>query len=121
MVVFGGDREAGRLARAYCDLQQKESKYPRLTKTCKLQFYFVPTKRRTTGEPGGGGPSLTEGQIGNSYKAAMSGVRTSGAVTFQPTQLFNMYFLTHTVLLSCNTPVGVSVAWNGFNNMLYVI
>lgn len=92
VVVFGGDREAGRLARAYCDLQQKESKYPRLTKTCKLQFYFVPTKRRTTGDPGGGGPSLTEGQIGNSYKAAMSGVRTSGAVTFQPTQLFNMYF-----------------------------
>uniref|UniRef100_A0A3Q1BAT4 Phosphoinositide 3-kinase regulatory subunit 5 n=1 Tax=Amphiprion ocellaris TaxID=80972 RepID=A0A3Q1BAT4_AMPOC len=47
VVVFGGDREAGRLARAYSDLQQKESKCPRLTKMCKLQFYFVPTKRRT--------------------------------------------------------------------------
>uniref|UniRef100_A0A3Q4AZ82 Phosphoinositide 3-kinase regulatory subunit 5 n=1 Tax=Mola mola TaxID=94237 RepID=A0A3Q4AZ82_MOLML len=54
VVVFGGDREAGRLARAYCDLQQKESKCPRLTKTCKLQFYFVPTKRRTTRSQGGG-------------------------------------------------------------------
>ncbi|XP_029944446.1 phosphoinositide 3-kinase regulatory subunit 5-like isoform X2 [Salarias fasciatus] len=61
VVVFGGDREAGRLARAYSDLQQKESKCPRLTKTCKLQFYFVPTKRRTGGP--GGGHALNEGQI----------------------------------------------------------
>ncbi|KAM6966004.1 phosphoinositide 3-kinase regulatory subunit 5-like [Tautogolabrus adspersus] len=48
VVVFGGDREAGRLARAYSDLQQRESKCPRLTKMCRLQFYFVPTRRRTT-------------------------------------------------------------------------
>ncbi|XP_020561133.1 phosphoinositide 3-kinase regulatory subunit 5 [Oryzias latipes] len=47
VVMFGGDREVGRLARAYCDLQQKESRCPLLTKMCKLQFYFVPTKRRT--------------------------------------------------------------------------
>ncbi|XP_034567365.1 phosphoinositide 3-kinase regulatory subunit 5-like isoform X2 [Notolabrus celidotus] len=53
VVVFGGDREAGRLARAYSDLQQRESKCPRLTKTCKLQFYFVPTRRRTAGRAGG--------------------------------------------------------------------
>uniref|UniRef100_A0A3Q4FXY6 Phosphoinositide 3-kinase regulatory subunit 5 n=1 Tax=Neolamprologus brichardi TaxID=32507 RepID=A0A3Q4FXY6_NEOBR len=53
VVVFGGDREAGRLARAYSDLHQKESKCPQLTKVCKLQFYFVPTKRRS-GSPGGG-------------------------------------------------------------------
>lgn len=54
VVVFGGDKEAGRLARAYSDLQQKESKCPRLTKTCKLQFYFVPIKRRMMGGPAGG-------------------------------------------------------------------
>lgn len=78
VVVFGGDREAGRLARAYRDLQQKESKYPRLTKACKLQFYFVPTKRRTARDLGGGGvggTSLNEGQTGSSSK--VSGVGTS--------------------------------------------
>ncbi|XP_037544784.1 phosphoinositide 3-kinase regulatory subunit 5-like [Nematolebias whitei] len=53
VVIFGGDREAGRLARAYSDLQQKESKCPQLTRTCKLQFYFVPTKRRNGGQVGG--------------------------------------------------------------------
>uniref|UniRef100_A0A4W6F1P8 Phosphoinositide 3-kinase regulatory subunit 5 n=1 Tax=Lates calcarifer TaxID=8187 RepID=A0A4W6F1P8_LATCA len=58
VVVFGGDKEAGRL-----------SKHPRLTKTCKLQFYFVPTKRRTTGSPGGG-HTPAEGQTGSSTKAA---------------------------------------------------
>ncbi|XP_057673322.1 phosphoinositide 3-kinase regulatory subunit 5-like [Corythoichthys intestinalis] len=51
VLVFGRDREAGRLARAYSDLQQKEAKCPRLTKMCKLQFYFVPTKRTFTGKP----------------------------------------------------------------------
>ncbi|CAJ1075736.1 phosphoinositide 3-kinase regulatory subunit 5-like isoform X1 [Xyrichtys novacula] len=60
VVVFGGDKDAGRLARAYSDLQQRESKCPRLTKTCKLQFYFVPTKRRTIGRTGG--HSTGEGQ-----------------------------------------------------------
>lgn len=76
VVVFGGDKEAGRLARAYSDLQQKESKCPRLTKTCKLQFYFIPTRRRTGGGPGGG-HTPTEGPIGSSTKAAASVVRTS--------------------------------------------
>lgn len=75
VVVFGGDREAGRLTRAYCDLQQKERKCPQLTKTCKLQFYFVPTKRKTTGSPGGG-HTLTEGQTGSSTKPVVSGVRS---------------------------------------------
>ncbi|XP_047428317.1 phosphoinositide 3-kinase regulatory subunit 5-like [Mugil cephalus] len=70
VVVFGGDREAGRLARAYSDLHQKESKCPRLTKVCKLQFYFVPTKRRT-GSPGGGHTS-TEGQTGSLTKTVAS-------------------------------------------------
>uniref|UniRef100_UPI0037E8953A phosphoinositide 3-kinase regulatory subunit 5-like isoform X1 n=2 Tax=Semicossyphus pulcher TaxID=241346 RepID=UPI0037E8953A len=76
VVVFGGDREAGRLARAYSDLQQKESKCPRLTKRCKLQFYFVPTKRRTTGSTGG---HTSEGQTGSSTKAAAS-VESNGSV-----------------------------------------
>ncbi|XP_041812743.1 phosphoinositide 3-kinase regulatory subunit 5-like isoform X2 [Chelmon rostratus] len=78
VVVFGGDREAGRLARAYSDLQQKESKCPRLTKTCKLQFYFVPTKRRTIGSPGGG-HTPTEGQIASSTRAGAS-VECNGSV-----------------------------------------
>ncbi|XP_044038341.1 phosphoinositide 3-kinase regulatory subunit 5-like isoform X2 [Siniperca chuatsi] len=78
VVVFGGDKEAGRLARAYSDLQQKESKCPRLTKTCKLQFYFVPIKRRTIGSPGGG-HTPTEGQIGSSSKAPAF-VESNGSV-----------------------------------------
>lgn len=61
VVAFGGDREAGRLARAYRDLQQKERKCPQLTRTCKLQFYFVPLKRRMASS--GGGHTPTEGQV----------------------------------------------------------
>uniref|UniRef100_A0A671TUM4 Phosphoinositide 3-kinase regulatory subunit 5 n=1 Tax=Sparus aurata TaxID=8175 RepID=A0A671TUM4_SPAAU len=76
VVVFGGDREAGRLARAYSDLQQKESKCPRLTKTCKLQFYLVPTKRRATGSPGGA-HTPTEGHIGSSTRVAAPGDSTA--------------------------------------------
>ncbi|XP_034750933.1 phosphoinositide 3-kinase regulatory subunit 5-like isoform X2 [Etheostoma cragini] len=78
VVVFGGDREAGRLARAYNDLQQRESKFPRLTKTCKLQFYLVPTKRRMIAVPGGG-HTTTEGPMGSSTKAAAA-VESNGGV-----------------------------------------
>ncbi|XP_078125935.1 phosphoinositide 3-kinase regulatory subunit 5-like isoform X2 [Sander vitreus] len=78
VVVFGGDREAGRLARAYNDLQQRESKFPRLTKTCKLQFYLVPSKRRMIGSPGGG-HTPTEGPMGSSTKAAAA-VESNGGV-----------------------------------------
>ncbi|KAF7666371.1 hypothetical protein LDENG_00109550 [Lucifuga dentata] len=70
VVVFGGDKEAGRLARAYSDLQQKESRCPRLPKTCKLQFYFVPTKRRLTGSPARGN-TPTEGLTESSFKATL--------------------------------------------------
>ncbi|XP_054891443.1 phosphoinositide 3-kinase regulatory subunit 5-like isoform X2 [Poeciliopsis prolifica] len=63
VVAFGGDREAGRLARAYSDLQQKERKCPQLTRTCKLQFYFVPTKRKPVSP--GAGHMPTEGQESN--------------------------------------------------------
>ncbi|KAF1379130.1 hypothetical protein PFLUV_G00172880 [Perca fluviatilis] len=77
VVVFGGDREAGRLARAYNDLQQRESRFPRLTKTCKLQFYLVPTKRRITGSQGGHTP--TEGPMGSSTKAAAA-VESNGGI-----------------------------------------
>uniref|UniRef100_A0A3B5MIS6 Phosphoinositide 3-kinase regulatory subunit 5 n=1 Tax=Xiphophorus couchianus TaxID=32473 RepID=A0A3B5MIS6_9TELE len=61
VVAFGGDREAGRLARAYSDLQQKERKCPQLTRTCKLQFYFVPTKRKSVSP--GAGHMPAEGQV----------------------------------------------------------
>lgn len=47
VVVFGGDKEVGRLARAYSDLQRRDSK--QLTKRCKLHFYFVPTRRKNVG------------------------------------------------------------------------
>lgn len=75
VVVFGGDREAGRLARAYSDLQQKESKCPQLTRTCKLHFYFVPTKRRNGGKRGG--LASTEGQVGGLTKTAANVVKLS--------------------------------------------
>uniref|UniRef100_A0A671TYC3 Phosphoinositide 3-kinase regulatory subunit 5 n=1 Tax=Sparus aurata TaxID=8175 RepID=A0A671TYC3_SPAAU len=90
VVVFGGDREAGRLARAYSDLQQKESKCPRLTKTCKLQFYLVPTKRRATGSPGGA-HTPTEGHIGSSTRVAAPGVRTSGTGLYESYQRLSYY------------------------------
>ncbi|XP_041832638.1 phosphoinositide 3-kinase regulatory subunit 5-like [Melanotaenia boesemani] len=78
VVVFGGDREAGRLARAYSDLQQKESQCPQLTRMCKLQFYFVPIKKRT-GSPSGGGNTPTEGQAGSLTKAVAS-MESNGAL-----------------------------------------
>ncbi|KAK7940252.1 hypothetical protein WMY93_003578 [Mugilogobius chulae] len=51
VVVFGGDKELGRLARAYTDLQQRDSKHGPLKKRCKLYFYFVPTKRQKVETP----------------------------------------------------------------------
>ncbi|XP_059203581.1 phosphoinositide 3-kinase regulatory subunit 5-like isoform X2 [Centropristis striata] len=89
VVVFGGDREAGRLARAYSDLQQKESKYPRLTKTCKLQFYFVPTKKRTIGSTGGG-LTPTEGPTGSSTRTAASVESNSGVLEDSTTDIAQM-------------------------------
>lgn len=88
VVVFGGDREAGRLARAYSDLQQKESRCPRLTKTCKLQFYFVPTKRRTTGSPGG--HTASEGTTGSSTKTAPSVECNGGLMEDRTTDIAHM-------------------------------
>ncbi|KAM3598156.1 uncharacterized protein V6R79_014394 [Siganus canaliculatus] len=89
VVVFGGDREAGRLARAYSDLQQKESKRPRLTKTCKLQFYLVPIRRRTMGSPGGR-QTPTEGQTGSLSKAAASGDSNGSVVEEGTTDIAQM-------------------------------
>ncbi|XP_035036988.2 phosphoinositide 3-kinase regulatory subunit 5 [Hippoglossus stenolepis] len=81
VVVFGGDREAGRLARAYNDLQQKERKCPRLTKKCKLQFYFVPTKRRS---------SPTESPTGSSTKAAVSVESSDVTLDYSTTHVAQM-------------------------------
>uniref|UniRef100_A0A8C6TC45 Phosphoinositide 3-kinase regulatory subunit 5 n=1 Tax=Neogobius melanostomus TaxID=47308 RepID=A0A8C6TC45_9GOBI len=39
VVVFGGDKELGRLARAYSDLQRRDSK--QLAKRSKLHFYYI--------------------------------------------------------------------------------
>lgn len=74
VVVFGGDREAGRLARAYTDLQQRESRCPRLTRAYRLQFYFVPVKRGNLGGPGGLS-IVPEGHLGSLKKCPTSTVR----------------------------------------------
>lgn len=81
VVIFGGNREVGRLAGAFCNLQKKKGQRPQLTQTCKLQFYFVPTKR-STGSPAKGS-TLTGGQTGISEKPLPSGVRTSKDGTSQ--------------------------------------
>uniref|UniRef100_A0A8C7GID5 Phosphoinositide 3-kinase regulatory subunit 5 n=1 Tax=Oncorhynchus kisutch TaxID=8019 RepID=A0A8C7GID5_ONCKI len=79
VVVFGGDREAGRLARAYTDLQQRESRCPRLTRAYRLQFYFVPVKRGNLGGPGGMS-IVPEGHLGSLLKCPTS---TSNAVILE--------------------------------------
>ncbi|XP_077461302.1 phosphoinositide 3-kinase regulatory subunit 5 [Stigmatopora argus] len=45
VVVFGADHVAGKVARAYNSLRQKESACPRLSRTFNIQFYFMPVKR----------------------------------------------------------------------------
>lgn len=81
VVIFGGNREVGRLARAYCNLQKKKNLCPQLTQMCKLQFYFVPTKR-SIGSPAEG-HTVTGGQTGHLAKPLPSGVRTSKDGTSQ--------------------------------------
>ncbi|XP_068448499.1 phosphoinositide 3-kinase regulatory subunit 5 isoform X2 [Clinocottus analis] len=51
VVVFGADRVAGKVARAYNSLRRKESACPRLSRAFKLQFYFVPVKRDSAKSP----------------------------------------------------------------------
>lgn len=81
VVIFGGNREVGRLAGAFCNLQEKKGQRPQPTQTCKLQFYFVPTKR-STGSPAKG-HTVPGGQTGISEKPLPSGVRTSKDGTSQ--------------------------------------
>ncbi|XP_068178594.1 phosphoinositide 3-kinase regulatory subunit 5 isoform X2 [Antennarius striatus] len=50
VVVFGADHVAGKVARAYSSLRRKESTSPHLSRTFKLQFYFVPVKRDSAAE-----------------------------------------------------------------------
>ncbi|KAM8878670.1 phosphoinositide 3-kinase regulatory subunit 5 isoform 2-T3 [Spinachia spinachia] len=58
VVVFGADRVAGKVARAYDSLRRKESACPRLSRAFKLQFYFVPVKRDSAGGPKSQSPVL---------------------------------------------------------------
>ena len=74
VVVLGGDRELGRLARAYGRLQRSERRTPRLTRRCRLHFFFVPA-RRPTGE----GPALSDPPTEGPPRAMPTLVRT-GAV-----------------------------------------
>uniref|UniRef100_A0A3Q3IMN6 Phosphoinositide 3-kinase regulatory subunit 5 n=1 Tax=Monopterus albus TaxID=43700 RepID=A0A3Q3IMN6_MONAL len=87
VVVFGGDREAGRLARAYSDLQQKESKCPRLTRICRLQFYFVPTRRSSAA----GGHTAADLQTGSSsHRFSEDSLRTRTWYTVDIAQMLGM-------------------------------
>ncbi|KAJ1130532.1 hypothetical protein NDU88_008883 [Pleurodeles waltl] len=45
VLVFGSDRIAGKVARAYSHLRFQESKDPLLTRYFRLQFFYVPVKR----------------------------------------------------------------------------
>ncbi|KAJ3601741.1 hypothetical protein NHX12_032708 [Muraenolepis orangiensis] len=74
VVVMGGDRELGRLARAYSRLQRTERRSPRITRRCRLQFFFVPAKR-TAGE----GPAPSEPQTGSPLKATPTSEPDRGA------------------------------------------
>ncbi|KAM9596778.1 phosphoinositide 3-kinase regulatory subunit 5 isoform 2-T7 [Trichechus inunguis] len=46
VVVFGSDRISGKVARAYSNLRRLENNCPLLTRFFKLQFFYVPVKRR---------------------------------------------------------------------------
>ncbi|XP_038874040.1 phosphoinositide 3-kinase regulatory subunit 5-like [Salvelinus namaycush] len=45
VVVFGADHVAGKVARAYSNLRQRENVCPNLSRVFRLQFFFVPVKR----------------------------------------------------------------------------
>ncbi|KAG7327075.1 hypothetical protein KOW79_010476 [Hemibagrus wyckioides] len=45
VMVFGADHVAGKLARAYNSLRKREKLSPRLTKHCRMKFFFIPVKR----------------------------------------------------------------------------
>lgn len=45
VMVFGADHVAGKLARAYNTLRKREKLSPRLTKHCRMKFFFIPVKR----------------------------------------------------------------------------
>ncbi|XP_046706094.1 phosphoinositide 3-kinase regulatory subunit 5 isoform X1 [Silurus meridionalis] len=45
VMVFGADYVAGKLARAYTSLRNREKLSPRLTKHCRMKFFFIPVKR----------------------------------------------------------------------------
>ncbi|XP_029480442.2 phosphoinositide 3-kinase regulatory subunit 5-like [Oncorhynchus nerka] len=45
VVVFGADHVAGKVARAYSNLRQRENACPSLSRAFRLQFFFVPVKR----------------------------------------------------------------------------
>ncbi|XP_066560449.1 phosphoinositide 3-kinase regulatory subunit 5 [Amia ocellicauda] len=56
VVVFGADRITGKVARAYSNLRLQESQCPKLTRYFKLQFFFIPVRRSSSG-PTVGWPS----------------------------------------------------------------
>lgn len=52
VMVFGADHVAGKLARAYNSLRKREKLSPRLTKHCRMKFFFIPVKRGPTANGG---------------------------------------------------------------------
>lgn len=73
VVVFGADRVAGKVARAYNNLRRKESACPRLSRAFKLQFYLVPV-RKDSGPSSLRSPSAASSSGNVSKGAASSGV-----------------------------------------------
>ncbi|XP_061684830.1 phosphoinositide 3-kinase regulatory subunit 5 isoform X3 [Syngnathoides biaculeatus] len=74
VVVFGADHVAGKVARAYCGLRQKENACPRLSRAFKIQFYFVPVKR----DSGAGQACVTSsGPKGTNDVASLNGAEDS--------------------------------------------
>ncbi|XP_057699569.1 phosphoinositide 3-kinase regulatory subunit 5 isoform X2 [Corythoichthys intestinalis] len=71
VVVFGADHVAGKVARAYNSLRQKESACPRLSRAFKIQFYFMPVKR----DSAAGQACLTS----SSPKGVNDGISLNGA------------------------------------------
>lgn len=72
VVVFGADHVAGKVARAYDKLREKESACPHLSRVFKLQIYFVPVKKDSAA---GSGSPLSTSPVGLTPKGVSTRAR----------------------------------------------
>ncbi|XP_066519774.1 phosphoinositide 3-kinase regulatory subunit 5 isoform X2 [Hoplias malabaricus] len=49
VLVFGADHVAGRVARAYSSLRRRERESPKLSRSFRLRFFFIPVRRDPPG------------------------------------------------------------------------